>query len=137
MQKILFVYNADQGKLGSAIDSLHKFISPSTYQCALCALTHGAFGMKKDWQVFLAELNAEFEFVHRDEIEARFGNALAGLELPMVIQELSSGDQNAEAAGDNFTILISAATMQQMGDDAEQLKTAIRKGIEAASSGNR
>lgn len=131
MQKILFVYNADQGKLNAAIDSLHKFISPGTYQCALCSLTHGAFGMKKDWQAFLAELDAEFEFIHRDEMTARFGSALTGTDLPIVVQQTTTDESSPHAASHKFTVLISAAQMQKMGDDAEQLKTAIRTAITA------
>ena len=33
--KLIFVYNANSGKLSAALDIAHKIISPSTYQCRL------------------------------------------------------------------------------------------------------
>jgi hypothetical protein len=39
--KLLFVYNADSGLAAALFDSAHKLLSPQTYACNLCALTHG------------------------------------------------------------------------------------------------
>ncbi len=44
MNSLLFVYNADSGLVAGLFDSAHKLLSPSTYQCQLCTLTHGVTG---------------------------------------------------------------------------------------------
>ena len=43
MMKLIFVYNAGSGKLNALFDMAHKIVSPTTYECSLCALTHDAF----------------------------------------------------------------------------------------------
>jgi len=60
--KIIFVYNADAGFMSGVMDSLHKAISPETYECALCALTYGLLTMDKTWRAYLQSLpfNAVF-----------------------------------------------------------------------------
>jgi hypothetical protein len=65
--KLVFVYAGDGGAFNSLIHYAHKLISPSTYQCNLCALTYGALGTKKAWTQFLRELQLPTEFLHRDE----------------------------------------------------------------------
>ena len=54
---LLFVYNADSGLLNSAKDYVHKIISPKTYECNLCAVTFGNFGIKNEWKRFVDSLN--------------------------------------------------------------------------------
>ena len=70
--KLLFVYNADAGWLNAAWDSAHKLVSPKTYRCSLCAVTHHPLGMKKRWSAFINGLDVEVEFAHRDEAEKQF-----------------------------------------------------------------
>ncbi|MEO1237919.1 MAG: hypothetical protein AAFX76_14135 [Planctomycetota bacterium] len=70
--KLIFVYNADAGRLHAAFDSLHKLVSPGTYACSLCAVTHHPLGMKQRWRDFVEALPAEVEFLHRDEAVARY-----------------------------------------------------------------
>lgn len=70
---LLFVYKADSGLFNTATDIAHKVISPETYECQLCALTHGYFTMRKEWADFLAALELPCEFRHRDEIEGEPG----------------------------------------------------------------
>ena len=43
VSKLLFVYNVNSGKLNILFGIVHKIISPSTYTCELCSLTHGVF----------------------------------------------------------------------------------------------
>jgi len=68
---IIFVYNADSGLFNLLSDMAHKFISPETYDCQLCMLTHGHFGMRDQWHEYLDTLNVEIEFLHRDEFVKR------------------------------------------------------------------
>ena len=65
--KLIFVYNADSGKINALQDSIHKIISPATYSCRLCQLTHSFFKERKEWSDFVKSLNIECEFLHKDE----------------------------------------------------------------------
>ena len=67
--KLIFVYNANSGKLNTLFDIAHKLISPQTYQCDLCSLTHGALSEKKAWQEFRKRSDLKMEFLHKDEFE--------------------------------------------------------------------
>lgn len=70
--QLLFVYNANTGFMNQSLDWIHKVISPSTYSCSLCNLTHNAFGVKKDWCDFINQLNIETEVLHKNEFEAKY-----------------------------------------------------------------
>jgi len=77
---IIFIYNADSGVFNLLADMAHKAISPSTYNCQLCMLTHGHFGMREQWSEFLNGLGCELEFLHRDEFNNNYPGHKA--ELP-------------------------------------------------------
>lgn len=66
-QTLFFVYNANSGLLNSALDSMHKLFSPATYNCHLCAITHGYFGAKKEWETGVKQLNYAVEYFHKNE----------------------------------------------------------------------
>ena len=70
--QLIFVYNADSGLFNTLTDIAHKMFSPDTYQCNLCNLTHGYFQARDEWVNFLGDLDAEIEFLHRDEYIQRF-----------------------------------------------------------------
>lgn len=63
----VFVYAADSGVWNAALDWVHKLVSPATYACDLCRITHGTFGRKTEWSLALARLPGEKRFLHRDE----------------------------------------------------------------------
>lgn len=69
LSKLLFVYNANSGKLNAFMDTLHKKLSPSTYQCSLCMLTYGSFTEMPEWKEFRETFPGEMEFLHTDEYE--------------------------------------------------------------------
>jgi len=69
---IIFVYNADSGLFNLLSDMAHKAISPETYNCQLCKLTHGHFGMRDQWHKYLESLNADIIFLHRDEFIKKY-----------------------------------------------------------------
>jgi len=81
--KLILVYNADSGLASALFDSAHKLFSPGTYQCSLCALTHGLAGPKREWSEFLRTLPEPPEFLHRDEFLKQHPN-LAETPLPAV-----------------------------------------------------
>ena len=65
--ELILVYNADSSFFNVIKDGLHKIVSPSTYQCNLCALTYGTVRMKDEWKEFIDKLKIPTEFLHRDE----------------------------------------------------------------------
>lgn len=81
---LVFVYNADSGLVSTLLDIGHKIVSPSTYECRLCALTHSIFNMRDEWRRFVAHLGVPVEFLHRDELERRYG--IRGTALPAVFR---------------------------------------------------
>ena len=86
---LVFVYNADSGVFNALADAAHKIFSPQTYRCNLCALTHTAVGMRGEWRRFLDGLDAEQEFLHADELKARYG--VEGVALPAVFIREGAG----------------------------------------------
>ncbi len=81
---LIFVYNADSGVFNTLADAAHKIFSPRTYQCNLCALTHSAVRMRREWKRFLDGLGRPLEFLHADELQARHG--VTGVPLPAVFR---------------------------------------------------
>lgn len=82
MSQLIFVYNADSGLFNTLTDIAHKIISPSTYSCNLCSLTHSYFAVKKDWTEFLSGIDAELEFLHKDELIEKYGPS--NISLPVI-----------------------------------------------------
>lgn len=64
--RLLFVYNARPGLLNGMADSFHKALSPASYPCGLCALTHGFFTMRRPWKDWLHQLRLPHQFLYRD-----------------------------------------------------------------------
>ncbi len=79
---LVFVYNADSGLFNTVSDIAHKILSPGTYSCQLCSLTHGYFSIREEWVGFLQELNADCTFLHRDEFKKLYSKETT--ELPAV-----------------------------------------------------
>ena len=88
--QLLFVYNANGGRLNGLLDTLHKTLSPGTYPCSLCALTYGAFTMRPEWHAFLQALPITPTFLHRDELGAQHPE-LVGQPLPAAFQRPEGG----------------------------------------------
>ena len=81
---LVFVYNAESGVFNTLADAAHKIFSPRTYRCNLCALTHSAIRMRKEWREFLDGLGTPLEFLHADELEKRYG--VRGVPLPAIFK---------------------------------------------------
>jgi len=84
--KLVFVYNADSGVFNTLSDIAHKIFSPDTYECNLCNLTHGYFQAREEWMTFLDDLDADIEFLHRDEYVRSYAskNENADVGLPAI-----------------------------------------------------
>ena len=85
---IIFVYNADSGIFNTVSDIAHKIFSPETYSCNLCAITYGNFGIRAEWKEYLESLEADLEFLHRDELSEKYG--ITEITLPAVL--IKKGD---------------------------------------------
>ena len=88
MDRLLFVYNANSGKMNAVLDSLHKITNPSTYNCNLCAITFGLFTEDDLWKTFRENSPLQLEFYHRDEFKKKFNSKwLSKFEFPIVLSE--------------------------------------------------
>jgi hypothetical protein len=98
---LVFVYNADGGRINGIKDYFHKIFSPSTYDCNLCGISFGLGGMKKDWKTYIEDLPLPVEFLHRDEFNEQY---------PQLQKEFPSAwlKQN-----ENMELLISAKEMNK------------------------
>jgi hypothetical protein len=72
MKSLIFIYNAKSDGISKAFDFAHKIISPKTYSCDLCSLTHGNFGERKAWIEFQENSSIKMKFYHKDEFEKEF-----------------------------------------------------------------
>lgn len=87
--KLIFVYNANSGKLNTLFDIAHKLLSPETYQCDLCSLTHGALTEKKVWKEFRKTTGLDMEFLHKDEFEKLSGQSF---DYPVILKQSDTLD---------------------------------------------
>lgn len=72
-RKIIFVYNADKDLFSMMADYVHKVVDPSTYQCNLCRLTHGNFGMKQEWKAFIDNIKGDKSFLYKNDFVKQYG----------------------------------------------------------------
>ncbi len=84
--RLVFVYNANEGLVAGLLDLVHKTVSPATYACSLCGVTYGPLGMKAQWCEWLKSLPFESAFFHRPDFRAAYPYA-AGWPLPLVARE--------------------------------------------------
>jgi hypothetical protein len=98
--RLLLIYNADGGLLNGALDLLHKWISPSTYACGLCALTYDTLGMKRDWKQAIEALPLPAAFLHRDDwLAGRPGDRTP---LPAILLERPDGRRDTLVSPADF-----------------------------------
>jgi hypothetical protein len=55
-ERLILVYNTDNGIFNALTDWAHKFFSPATYVCTLCHYTYSTRGMLFPWKAFLESL---------------------------------------------------------------------------------
>jgi hypothetical protein len=82
---LIFVYNAHSGLFNTLTDMAHKILSPQTYPCNLCALTHTNTGMRQEWKQFVESLDSAVEFLHADELKGKYG--MEGISLPVIFRK--------------------------------------------------
>lgn len=109
-KKLIFVYNANSGAWAGYMDIMHKLLSPQTYECNLCAITHDTFSINKDWAEFKEIIPIEMSFLHKDEWEEQYQRKD---ELPAIFIE-----QNGK-----ISVWIDVPTMNRL--DLSELKALI------------
>ena len=87
---LVFVWNADQGWQHAIYDSLHKWISPASYQCKLCQLTYGFTSPRPEWRSFLDALDRPVFFYHRDEFRAAGIKGAFSEKFPLILERRNS-----------------------------------------------
>ncbi len=111
MDKIIFIYNANSGRLNGYLDALHKVISPQTYKCKLCDLTYGVLTENKVWKKFRTSTPVPMEFLHLDEFKKGYASKFASKYTFPLILVVNKGE---------LEILISTEEINQL-QDVEQL----------------
>ncbi|MEX0996394.1 MAG: GTPase [Flavobacteriaceae bacterium] len=88
MPKLLFIYNANSGKINGYLDALHKVVSPKTYACNLCDITYGVFRENKSWKKFKTSSKIPMEFLHLDEFKKQYASKFGSkFTFPIVLLE--------------------------------------------------
>jgi hypothetical protein len=100
--ELVFVYNAGSGMLDRGFDFLHKAISPDTYACNLCRISHGLFTEKKEWRQFVGGLPWPATFFHKDQFHERFPD-LAAVPLPAIFMKSANGGIEMLASADEIS----------------------------------
>ena len=117
--RLIFVYNADSGKRNAYLDSVHKVVSPSTYNCSLCELTYGFFSEKKTWKRFRKQENVAMDFYHKDEFVKEFKSKwLPKYTFPIILSE----------NGGELEIFLSSEKLNKI-ETVESLVKTIKKGL--------
>ena len=106
-RNIIFVYNAKGGKWNYILDTVHKYASPSTYECNLCKITHD-LKMKEAWRKFIESSPHNFKFLHSEELE-EYNLLNYKNDLPICVEE-----NNGE-----YKILINKDQMNKYKDEFE------------------
>lgn len=87
-EKLLFIYNANSGKINGYLYALHKLMSPKTYSCNLCEITHGVFTEDKTWKKFRTSGNFPMKFLHLDEFKKQYASKFGSkFSFPIVLLE--------------------------------------------------
>jgi len=106
-RRLIFVYNANSGKLNTWLDSAHKIVSPKTYQCRLCDLTYGIFKENEDWARFRESVISSnpdllLEFLHIDEFEKKYWSKwLPKYDYPIILEKSEEEQDYNDGFGTN------------------------------------
>jgi hypothetical protein len=107
LEKLIFIYNADSGRRNAILDSLHKVLQPSTYECNLCDITFGLFREKGEWKEFRDSYPVDMEFLHRDEFQSAYASKFGHrFNYPIVLAAVSN----------SFEVLVSTEELNALHD---------------------
>ena len=113
MEKLIFVYNAFSGKHNAVLDALHKLVSPKSYACNLCEITHGVFSENKAWKKFRQASEVEMEFLHFNEFQKKYASKFGyKYTFPIVLWE-DEGEMG---------VFISTEELEEMKDEEDLMR---------------
>tara|TARA_R110000868_G_scaffold327313_3_gene588307 strand:+ start:146 stop:520 length:375 start_codon:yes stop_codon:yes gene_type:complete len=119
IKKLIFIYNANSGKRNALLDTVHKLVSPNTYDCNLCDITYGLFTENKAWQKFRRTSKLEMEFLHKDEYLNKYKSKFSyKFTFPIVLAELT----------DSLSVFITTKELNEY-KNVESLMQAIRERV--------
>ncbi|MAZ27331.1 MAG: GTPase [Cytophagaceae bacterium] len=113
-QKLIFIYNADSGFKNLVMDIAHKILSPKTYPCSLCDITHGVFKEHEDWKKFREESNLDMDFLHKDEFEQQYASKFGHKYHYPVILAQSHNDLEVFISKDELDAMQTATDLMQI-----------------------
>jgi len=109
MRSLIFVYNGDTGFFNMVTDIAHKLISPSTYPCKLCAITHGVIRMDSRWREFVDSYEGELVFLHRDQYLSISG--MPDVTLPVILEQLVDSTTRVLVCSEEISTVESACEL--------------------------
>ncbi len=123
-EKLIFVYNANSGTRNALFDSMHKILSPRTYQCSLCDLTYGVVSENRVWKKFRKQSDRKLVFLHKDEFAKKYASKFGyKFTFPIVLIE----NEN------ELQLFIATEELNQLST-ARQLITLVEKRLKKISS---
>tara|TARA_B100000902_G_scaffold94969_1_gene97815 strand:+ start:2675 stop:3052 length:378 start_codon:yes stop_codon:yes gene_type:complete len=115
-KNIIFVYNAKGGKWNYIIDTAHKYVSPSTYECNLCQITYD-LKMKKPWRKYVENSPHDLKFLHEEELD-QYGLSQYKDQLPICLERIDDK---------KYEILITKEEMNHFKDEFDLINSLDRK----------
>lgn len=107
LQRLVLVYNALSGIGNNLLDSAHKIMSPSTYDCRLCSLTYGAVRERKEWKLFRERSTIPMIFYHKDEFLRVYASKFAAkFTFPIILAE----------TGEDLEVLVTTTELNAIED---------------------
>jgi hypothetical protein len=124
IRKIIFVYNADSGRLAAMLDSVKKAVG-SAKACSLCTITHGLVSKKVEWGDVENQLGFPVEYYHRDDMPPAIRRFIqkAELDLPVVLLKNSDG---------TFTVAVPPDALQSCTGDPTCLQGKLAAALQTA-----
>ena len=108
--ELIFIYNAQKGRLNSLIDYIHKTVSPGTYSCNLCAITHN-FKKKRKWDNFIQNFHHKIKFYYKDHLnDFRLNNYKNELPCCLIYKD------------EKYSLLINKTTMDILKNEEELIE---------------
>lgn len=134
---LIFVYNTNAGTLNSLVDSAHKILSPQTYNCALCDLTHGILKEKLAWVRFRESVQntipqLQLAFLHKDEFEKQYWSKwLPKYTYPIILSKSERLQDYNDGFGTNLglDIFMNTSVINDL-ETTQQLINAIENNLE-------
>ncbi|WP_299212498.1 GTPase [uncultured Dokdonia sp.] len=124
MRKLIFVYNANSGVVNTWVDIAHKIVSPTTYACDLCGLTHGRFSEKRTWKKFRDTHLIDMEFLYKDQFLKKYKSKwLPKYTFPVILISDAQGLQPFMIAQDFQEIVSVEMLIQRIERFIKQLDT--------------